>query len=85
MLNASEACKGPSWLEPTASGIRESAQRCSTPSRHPSGRNPDSAPRRCHGLVSGHPSPVQTFAASELELPPYNFSSALKVVAVKSS
>ena len=27
----------------------------------------------CHGLVSGHPSPVQTFGASELELTPCNF------------
>jgi hypothetical protein len=68
-------------LEPTASGIPKGAQRCSACLRHLSGRNPDPAPRRCHGLVSGHPSPVQTFAAAELEPTPCNFSSARRVLA----
>jgi hypothetical protein len=46
-------------------------------------------PRLCAQTVprpcSGHSSPVQTLTAAELEPTPCNFSSALKVVAVKSS
>jgi hypothetical protein len=45
ILNASDVSKNPKRLEPAASGIREGAQRLCTPSKHPSGRNPDSAPR----------------------------------------
>jgi len=39
--------------------------------------------RRCHGLVSGHTSPVQTFTASDVEPTACNFSSARRVLYVK--
>ena len=75
--------KGSKRLDRRLRVIRESAQHCSGPSRHPSGRLPRSAPRRCHGLVSGHLGPGQNFAADKLEPIRCNFSSARKVVAVK--
>ena len=83
ILHASDARKRFETLGPAASGYPESAQHCSGPSRHPSGRLPRSAPRRCHGLVSGHLGPGQNFAAAELAPIRCNFSSARKVVAVK--
>jgi hypothetical protein len=52
MLHASKRVKNPKRLEPTASGIREGAQRCAPLLRHPSGRNPDSAPRPIYPPVT---------------------------------